>query len=147
MSMTVAFKTVLVMLLYALPGYIMIKTKLIAKDMISAFAKLLLYLCQPALIIYTLTSVPFSKELFIRVVISFVFMTLFHCFALLLVYVLLKNKTDDVKYRIYNLSTALGNYGFMGIPVLKAMLPEYPEAMAFCAMVSLSLNIIGWETI
>ena len=50
MSMTVAFKTVLVMLLYALPGYIMIKTKLIAKDMISAFAKLLLYLCQPALI-------------------------------------------------------------------------------------------------
>ncbi len=145
MSMTVAFKTVLVMLLYALPGYIMIKTKLIEKGMISAFAKLLMYLCQPALIIYTLTSVSFSKELFLRMVISFVFMTLFHCFTLLLVYFLLRKKTKDVKYRIYTLATSVGNYGFMGIPVLKAMLPKYPEAMAFCAMVSLSLNIIGWS--
>jgi predicted permease len=32
----------------------------------------------------------------------------------------------------------------MGIPILEALLPEYPNAAAFSAMFSLAMNILGW---
>jgi predicted permease len=32
----------------------------------------------------------------------------------------------------------------MGVPVLEALLPDYPQAVAFSAMFSLVMNILGW---
>ena len=73
MSFTVALSTVGVMLLYALPGFVMIKTKLLQSSAISAFAKLLMYICQPALIIYSFIKVDFSVKTLKEMIIVFVF--------------------------------------------------------------------------
>ncbi|MBR0303308.1 MAG: hypothetical protein IJQ80_05615, partial [Clostridia bacterium] len=60
MSILSAFKTVAVLLLCAVPGFLLIKTRLIKSDGISTIAKLLLYVCQPCLVVSTLTGVDFS---------------------------------------------------------------------------------------
>lgn len=142
--MTAALSAVITMLVYAVPGYLLIKSRLIPKDSISSFAKLLMYVCQPALVMYSVSRVEFSPRLALNMLLVLVFLLALQGGMLFLVYFLLKKKMEDPKYRIYTLATCFANCSFMGIPVLETLLPDYPEAVAFSAMASLALNILGW---
>ena len=87
---------VLMMIAYGVPGYILVKTKLVGQDTAKVFAKLLLYVCSPALCIQTLNSVDCTKENLISMGIFF-FSALFAQIAVILIYTLLfrkKVKTD-----------------------------------------------------
>ena len=54
---------VLILLLYAIPGYILVKSKAIKSESIASFAKVLLYICQPCLSVYSFQKVVYSAEL------------------------------------------------------------------------------------
>ncbi len=136
--------TVLVMLLYGIPGYILVKVKAVKIDSISAFAKVLLYVYQPCLTLYSFQKVTFSVELIQNMGIFMGLSSLMQLGALLFFYLLLKNKYADVKYRILTVATTFGNVGFMGVPLLEALLPQYPEAVAYSSVFILSMNLICW---
>jgi len=140
----IALSTVLVMLFYALPGFLLVKTRLVPAEGISSFAKLLMYVCQPALIIYSFMQAEFSAELLCDMLFVFVFVLAVLAAVILAARFLLRKKIEDVKYRIYILSLCFSNCAFMGVPILEAVLPEYPQAVAFSAMFSLAMNILGW---
>lgn len=141
----IALSTVLVMLFYAVPGFLMVKTKLVPESGISNFAKLLMYVCQPALIIYSFLQVDFSFDLLWQMLFVFVFvLVLLAAVILLCHFVIFRKKVQDVKFRIYTLAVCFSNCAFMGVPILEALLPDYPQAVAFSAMFSLAMNIIGW---
>ena len=72
-SFFAALTTVGVMLFYAVPGFWLVKSKLVASDSISAFAKLLMYVCSPMLVIYSFVNIEFSWELTGKMGIAFVF--------------------------------------------------------------------------
>jgi predicted permease len=140
----IALSTVLVMLFYALPGFLMVKTKLVSEDAISSFAKLLMYVCQPALIIYSFMQVDFSFGLLFDMLVVFFFVLLVLVAVILAARFALRKKIAEVKYRIYILAMCFSNCAFMGVPILEALLPDYPQAVAFSAMFSLVMNILGW---
>lgn len=141
----IALGVVSTMLIYAMPGFILIKTKIVKKDQISAFAKLLMYVLSPCLVFNSLTRNEFSVDLVKEMLIGFAFIFLAFLLGLIIFFFIFKKKSDDVKYRIYNLATTLANCAFMGVPILEALLPDYPQAIAFSAMASLALNILGWS--
>lgn len=141
----IALGVVSTMLLYAMPGFIMIKTKIIKKDQISAFAKLLMYVCSPCLVFNSLTRNEFSVSLVKEMLIGFAFIFSAFLLGLLAFRFIFRKRSHDVKYRIYNLATTLANCAFMGVPVLEALFPDYPQAIAFSAMASMALNILGWS--
>ncbi len=141
----VALGVVLVMLLYAVPGFLLVKTKLINEINISAFAKLLMFVCSPCLVFNSLTRNEFSISLLKEMLIGFIFIFSAFLIGLVAFFFIFKKKSDDVKYRIYNLATTLANCAFMGVPILEALFPDYPQAIAFSAMASLALNILGWS--
>lgn len=143
MSFSFTLVTVGVMLLYAVPGYIMIKTKAAKPEAIPAFAKLLMYVCQPCLTLYTFTKVSYSKALFTEMVIFFLFTLVLQGGILLLVNRVLRKK-QDVRYRVCTVGMAFGNVGFIGVPLLESILPGYPKAVIFSSMFMLSMNILGW---
>ena len=74
-----AFLTTLIMisimLLTAVPGYILVKVKAIKPDNIASFSKVLMFVCQPALTVYSFNKADFSKELGINLIIFFVIIT------------------------------------------------------------------------
>ena len=144
MSTTVAFSTVALMLLYAVPGFLLVKTGAVHKGHISSFAKLLMYVCQPALVINSITKVSYSPKTLGDMAIVFAFMFLSQGIMMTAAYAVLRKKTRDPKYRIYSIATAMANCSFMGIPLLEALLPEHPEAVSYSAVASLALNILGW---
>ena len=139
----VALGVVFTMLLYAVPGFVLVKTKLIKENHISAFAKLLMCVCSPCLVYSSITRNEFSKDLVFKLIFSFIFITGIFLLVLLLFHFVFKKKREDERYRIFNLATTFSNCGFMGVPVLEALFPDYPEAIAFSAMASLSMNILA----
>lgn len=138
-----AFLTVAVMLLYAVPGFIMIKTRLVSDKEIGAFARLLLYVCQPALIVNSFLQIDASSKSVGEMAIVFGVMTGIICAVLAVMY-LIMGKSKNKRCRIYIIAGCFGNFQFMGIPILQALLPEYPEAVALSSMGALTMNLIGW---
>lgn len=135
---------VAMMLGYAAIGFIMLKTKLLKEDAIGAFAKLLLYVSAPCLTIYTITDMECTKAVVIDSVIVLLFSMFMQASLLLLFWFIYRKKREDVEYRIYAIATGMGNAGFMAVPLLEAVMPEYPEAVLLSTVYCLGMNFIGW---
>ncbi len=144
MNFTLAFKTVAVMLLCAVPGFILIKSRVIGEKFISAFAKLLLYVCQPCLVVDSMTGVDFSSSVATGLAVVFAVVLLSELVTSGILFLLLKNKQTDVRYRIMTIASCMGNVSFMGIPVIRALIPGNPAAVAYTAAASFALNVYGW---
>jgi len=144
MQFTTTAINVLVMLLYAVPGFILIKAKAIKEESIKAFAKVLLYVCQPCLSLYSFQkaeySLPLLKNMGIFVGLNVGIMLV----ILAVVFVILHKKFDDCKNRVMTLASAFGNVGFFGVPLLEALLPENPETIAYSAVFIVAMNLLSW---
>ena len=143
-TMLTAFTTMLMMLLYALPGFLFIKTKTMTADAITPLSKLLMYVCQPLLIVYTMTRVTYTPALLGEMAIILVLMLLLQFGMIALFAFLFRARMQEARFRIYTVATCLGNYAFMGIPILEAILPGFPNVLACSAMCALSINIVSW---
>ena len=145
MSFTVTLTTVLIMLAYSVPGYLLVKLGKVPKASISAFATFLVYVCSPLQILYAMQQTDYSpymlKYLLLAFAVSFISMGL----MLGLVYLLFRRRQAEVAYRICVTGSALGNVGFIGLPLMQALMPEYPQMQAFSSMFFLSLNIYMWS--
>ena len=136
---------VLMMIAYGVPGYLLIKTKLLGEDAIKVFAKFLLYVCQPALSLYTLTSIDSTPTL-MRDLWIFFFVTLGAQVAVIMLYSLVfrKKMKSDIGHRVCSVAGICGNVGFFGIPLLEYLIPGVPEVRVYSAAFSISMNVIGW---
>lgn len=145
MSFFVTLTTVAILLLYAVPGFLLVKSRAVKGEHIPNFSKLLLYVCSPCMIVYSFRKMQFSAESVKNLALCFV-ITLVFQFAMLLFYFLLfRKKRQDILWRIINLAAVLANCGFLGIPILEALLPTHPEAVAYSSIYTITMNLIGWS--
>ncbi|MDO5124014.1 MAG: AEC family transporter [Eubacteriales bacterium] len=139
---------VALLLLYALAGFLLAKSKLVRSEAIPAFAKVLLYVCQPALTLYSFSKAEFSKELLINMGIFFLITFLGQLLILAVAYPFLRKKSrENISYRILHISLVLSNCGFFGVPVSEVLFPEMKEAALYCMTFSLGFNIICWTAV
>ena len=140
----ISLVTVAIMLLYAVPGFLLVKSKLVKENAISAFAVFLMYVCQPCLTIYTFQKTEFSWELIGNIGIIFALALLLMGVMLFGMFFIMKKKYSDVRYRIANVAGAFGNCTFMGVPLLEALLPNSPEATLYSTIFFIAMSILGW---
>jgi predicted permease len=136
---------VLMMIAYGVPGYLLIKTKALGEQHIKAFAKMLLFVCQPALAIMSFNGVDCTPSLLRDIGIFFI-VTLFAQVAIIFTYsfVFKKKIEKDKAHKICAIASACGNVGFLGIPLLEYLIPNHPEVLVYSASFSMSMNIIAW---
>ena len=135
---------VVTLLAYAIPGFLLIKTKAVGEDKISAFAKLLLYVCSPCLSLYSFSKAEYSPKLHAMIWICFG-ATMFLMLGFILLFrLLLHRQCKNIAWRVFVVSTTLGNVGFFGVPLLEYFLAEYPFAPVFSQIFSLTMNIVAW---
>ena len=147
MSFSVTLITVATMLLYAVPGYLLVKGRLLPKESTSAFATLLLYACAPFQTIYAIQQLDFSMYMLKYLILTLVLGLVLMGGTLGVVYFVLRKRQQDVRYRICTVAAAMGNCGFMGIPLLEALLPDYPQAVGFASMFFMAMNILMWTLV
>ena len=145
MSFTVTLLAVAVMLLYALPGWILVKTKLIKGDAIHNFSKVLLYVCQPCLTIYSFSRVKCSAEMTGKLALCFLLAVAVQAGLVLLLFAIFKKKREQIIWRVISLAAVFSNCGFFGVPLLEKLLPGNPEVIAYSSVFALAMNMIGWS--
>lgn len=140
--------SVALLLMYAVPGFLLMKSKLVSKDSIPAFATVLLYVCQPCLTFYSFDKADFSPDLLLNLGIFFI-IALVCQFGLLMLFYLLfrKRSAENVKYRIFNIALVLGNCGFFGIPVVERIFPHRADAAVYCLVFTLAMNLLCWTMV
>ena len=144
MNFSVTFSAVAVMLLYALPGYLLVRLKQIDEQGIPFFTKVLVYVSQPCLTVYSFCKMDFSVRSASNLLLAFLLTSVLQLAGILLFYLLVARKKKKIIYRVINIATVFSNCGFLGVPLLERILPQYPEAVAYSSVYALSMNMIGW---
>ena len=145
-AFTATFIAVLTMLAYALPGYILIRRRMISTECIPGFSKVLLYVCQPFLAIHTFCSAEYSTQMLLQILMFAGACVTVQIIMLTSFFLAFRKKgKEDVRYRIATVSTAFANCAFFGIPIIETLLPENPEAILFTTVYSVIMNILGWS--
>ncbi len=152
--------TVLSLVILIIPGFLLAKTKLISQQAGSYFSTMVLYGCQPLLMIMSFQKATFSTQILINMAIVFALAFLVHFIMIgvaVLVYrhkykgtELTKEEIDKkAKLNCAKFATIFGNCGYMGLPFLQTLFSGeleifQGEVMAYCGIVLAVFNILNW---
>jgi predicted permease len=132
------------MLLYAFPGFLLARTRLVKKEAVSAFAILLVYVCQPCLSVYAFKGVEFTGAFVSRMLIFAALMLLALGTMMGGAYLMLRKKQIEPRYRIATIACALGNFTFMGIPIIESLIPGASEEKVYATIAFLVSSCLSW---
>lgn len=128
----------------ALPGFILVKTRLMPQSSSKAFTVFLLYVCQPFLTIRSFIQAEYTpatlKNIGIVVMFAFVFLIglTFLCVPIF------KRIKEDIARRASIGAAVFGNCAFMGIPFLQALFQSDPLPILYCNVFLIVFNFITW---
>ena len=141
----IALSAVAILLLEAAPGFVFVKKKMLGEDSSAAFSKVLLYLCQPCLAVYTFSSAEFSVEKLADIGLFSLVTLVINGVMLGGAVLILRRKFADTSYRVLTLAMAFANCAFFGIPIIEALLPEAAEGLiVYTTVYATIMNILGW---
>lgn len=141
----IALSAVAILLLEAAPGFVFVKKKMLGEDSAAAFSKVLLYLCQPCLAVYTFSSAEFSVEKLADIGLFSLVTLVINGVMLGGAVLILRRKFADTAYRVLTLAMAFANCAFFGIPIIEALLPEAAEGLiVYTTVYATIMNILGW---
>lgn len=144
MSFTITVTLVATMLAYAVPAFLLLKSKLIKESAIHGIASILLYICTPSIIIHSFLEATADSGTVTDMLIFAAFAIAVMAAMIGALYLILKRKFDDPRARVATIASSLGNCGFFGIPILQALLPDQPHVMIFSAVMSVFMNFISF---
>lgn len=133
---------VLIALFYMLPGFVIGKMKKGRVEHLPTLSAVLVYIGTPFLEISAFMSLEFSWHDLANMGIFFVLTLLFQTIFMLLIYLVFRKKYFMSKYRLLTIGSVMGNVGFFGLPVVKAIFPDHPEVACYSAVFMVSLNVL-----
>lgn len=140
-----ALGAVAVMLAVAIPGYVLKKKKMVGEDCMPSLSKILLYVCQPCLSVYTFKNATFSSAMLGRIGIFALLALLVQILMLGIAFLLFRRRMKNPLYRIMTIACSLGNCAFFGIPILEAIFKEQADGLLiYTSVYAIIMNIIGW---
>ena len=143
-SFTVTLSNVLLTLMYLLPGFALCKIGKVKHEHLSSLSVILLYICGFCLYVNALYGLEPTAELFTRMGL-FLLISLAAEFALMAILLLLLGKRrKEFRLRMLSIACVMGNVGFFGMPVVRALFPGVPEAAVYSSVFNTSLNILAW---
>ena len=106
-----------------------------------------MFVCQPALTVYSFNKADFTPELGINLLIFLGIVTAIQLIFLGFFFLIFRKKFSEVRYRVATVATTLSNCSFLGVPLLEALFPDSPNVAAYSMMYFLSMNLLGWTVI
>ena len=144
------FKNVLIFIALAVPGYILVKTKILKSSETGALSKLLTYVGMPFLILTSTMDISLNPEFALTSAVTIVgclVVTLGMFFLSAPLTSKFKSKTgcegnaDDKKRGIMRFAMTLSNNGFLGIPLAQAVFTGSPIAVTIVIIINIVTNL------
>lgn len=151
--MQVDFLTVLVavvsLIIIAIPGFIVVKTKLIDGKVSAAFSALVLYVCAPAQVYMGFQKEKYSSEIGLNMLIVAAVALVAHLLMIGLMFLAIRIKDNDdeklvAKKRVARTASVFGNSAYMGLPFLQILFPGNGEVIIYASVILSIFNILTW---
>lgn len=142
MSFQIALTNVLITIVYIIPGYLICKAKKADTEHLSTISAVLIYICTPCMLTASFFSVEFTPDHLLSMLYFFIVTFVLQAVFMLGLYLIFRKRYDDAKYRIFTIASVLGNVGYFGLPIVKALVPSSPEVTCYSSVYVLSMNIL-----
>ena len=143
-TFSVTLGNVLITLLYLSCGFALCKSKLVKPEHTPSISTILLYVCGPCMFIDALTALDHSSEMTGNIFLFLAVTTVTQALVMSLIFLVLGKRRNDFIWRMMALGSVMGNVGFFGLPIVKALFPEAPEAAAYSCIFCVTMNFIAW---
>ena len=141
-GLDVLVNKVLILTVMVILGFILRKCRLADENLSKGFANTVIYLSQPAMIIYGFLEADFSKQILLTSACVFVFALIFHIGYYGLALILYRN-TPQKQQDVLKFATVFTNTGFMGIPLISELIS--PVAAVYATFYVVAFNIFNWS--
>lgn len=141
MEFQIVLNCTLTMMAFMVMGYVLVKLGLASPDHSRSLSSLLVYLAMPGLLVASFQEMEYSPENARLLFMFFVAGLCVHIVMFLFMWLLFRRKLDDGKYRILSIASCMGNVGFFGQPIIRALFPDSPLALCYCVMIAASMNL------
>lgn len=142
MYFLIVLKNVTVMMAYLLIGILMIKSKKALTAHAKSVSTLLIYVCGPCMVMNSFLNMTCTRENNINVLSFFAVSLALQAIFFGLIYIFVRKKLEESKYRILAIGSVMGNVGFLGLPLVTAVFPGEPVVAAFSSVYTMSMNVI-----
>ena len=140
-----ALRAVAVLLVTALPGYIFIKRKMISESCIPGLSKILIFISQPCLAVYTFKSTEYSVEKLIDVGVFALISAAIFAVMIGSAYLILRHRYNVPIYRVMTFAVGSANCAFFGIPIIEAVMGDTAsELIIYTTAYAMVMNPLGW---
>lgn len=137
-----ALSNVLITLFFLIPGYVVRKMKKADPAHLPTLSGVLVYAGTPFLLVSTFMNLEYSPDILLDMLWFFLATLALQILFMLGIYALFRKRFEDIRYRILTIGSVMGNVGFFGLPIVRAIFPEHPEMTCFCAVYMLSMNML-----
>ena len=143
MNFTTTIYNVLIMFFYMAPAFILRKFDKVSQDHLKTISTVLMFICSPALIINSFQEVEYKTDN-IKYMGEFLLTALIlHIIGvLILFFAFYKKFKTDPQYRVLTLAGTLGNVGFFGQPLIKALYPNEKIVLVYSSLMLIAMTII-----
>lgn len=94
------------------------------------------------MIINSFLQLEFSWEGFAKIGVYFLISLAAQLLFFLIIFLVLRKKLSDSKYRILSVGSVLGNVGYLGMPVISSIFPNEPIVLCYNSINVMTMNLI-----
>jgi predicted permease len=144
MDFITSLNNVGVLAILALPGFFLGRAKLAPPLALPALSNILTYVCAPTIIITAFLSKSYEPAILANMGLALFFSAFFYVIAVLVGRIVFLKMPDGPARRIYILTCAMNNIGYMGIPIILLFFPGNPEPLIYTVMFIVAFNLISY---
>lgn len=133
---------VIIFVALALPGYILVKTKLLKAEQSIALSKLLMWVGMPFLVLSSVVRLEFSKTLIKGMATVLIVSAVCAAGIFFLSAFLTKKEEDKKKQGVMRFAMIFSNNGFLGLPLAAAVLGETSAAYFYLVILNVLTNLL-----
>ena len=135
---------VAILFVMMVPGIILKKCKLAGEGIGKGISNLVLYIAQPALILYAYLSFEGRfADIWLDAVLVFAFSVVAHCIFSAVALLTFRRAPEDAR-RMLRFATVFSNAAFMGIPLIQAIFNTRPEVTLYASVYNVTFNLFLW---
>lgn len=132
------------MFFYMIPSFILIKVGKAEPKHAKTVSAILLYISFPCMIFNSFQSIDFDWDILGKIFLFFLITLILLTLDIVVCFLILKKKYDQPKYRILSIASALGNVGFLGVPLISGLYPDSPVVVCYSSIYTASMTIMGF---
>ena len=144
MNFLSCFINVVTIVVLAVPGFFLRKSRLFQDGAATVLAVLLLYISQPFLMMASLFNKPFEVSMLINFMWVIVFAIVLQIAVYFLARLIYVGSKEEAARRACEATSYLGNVGFMGIPVMQMLFPDNSDLVLYTVVYNIAFNAMAW---